>query len=243
MIIFIKNCRILLRGGVTLEKNGEADNLINEAIEPVQTPSKRKKVNYRKVGVLFLVAIAIVAVFYLFSMPGNGETAMQVSFVEGSARDLLAESPLVSRPETSAFEGQPGASEVANILLEEAASQGIQVSDEAAESFIQKSLDAYQMSEEELAYALEASGIAYSRYKESVKSQLMIAELLQKNVDLESVEVSDREVDEFIEANEEEFRDFFDDEEMLAVLKQKVHFKLLQDRQAELVMDYMSGLT
>ena len=158
------------------------------------------------------------------------------SAVQDDKKTSPAEEPLDARKETKNLENYD------DVLLEEVRKQKIEVSDKEVDGYIQKSLEAYDMSEDELKQYLQDYGITYQQYKEKLKSKLTISELVNENVDLDSVKVSEKEVNEFIEDNENEYQDVINDEETYEVLKSRVKFKLLADKQTELVMDYIDNL-
>ena len=91
--------------------------------------------------------------------------------------------------------------EIIKILVGEAAEEEITVSDQQIDEYIEASLKAFQMSEDELKGSLDARDVSYDQYREGVRSQILISELINDNVDLKSVSVSKSEIDDFIEDN------------------------------------------
>lgn len=129
------------------------------------------------------------------------------------------------------------------LLLEEAKKQNIKVNDTYVDDLIKKNLEAYKVDKEELNKNLQEAGISYEQFKEELSSKIMISELINKNVDLKSVKVSDKEVDNFIEKNKEDFQEFFNNEDDMEALKSRIKLKLLRDKQTDLVRDYVNTLT
>ena len=182
-----------------------------------------------------------ISVFAMFALKSGEEVELQGRLVEEVEAEPFTERQLDPERDSSALEREFTAKEATDLLLDEAENQNIEVSNEDVDDYIQQSLDAYQMSKEELRETLDSVGISYERYKEGVKSQLQIGKLLNE-IDLDSVEVSNEEVDDFIRFNEVEYQEFFDDDELLGVLRGRVKSKLLRDKQSGLVMDYLEDL-
>ncbi|MBI2145572.1 hypothetical protein HYU18_04600 [Candidatus Woesearchaeota archaeon] len=80
------------------------------------------------------------------------------------------------------------------------------------------------------------------QYKAELKDQIAIAQLVNKTLNLQDVKVSDEEVDEFVEQNRDAFGPFFDDPKDVADLKTRMRYKLLQDKQTEMVLEYADSL-
>lgn len=128
------------------------------------------------------------------------------------------------------------------LLVEEAKKQQINVEDKNVEDAIQKSLEAMSIDRQQFESELQKTGLTYDKYKEEVKTQLMISELINRNVNLTEVKVSDDEVNNYIESNKEDFKDFFGEEEALALLRDKVKALLLEKKQKGVVMEYVDSL-
>ena len=132
--------------------------------------------------------------------------------------------------------------EAHKVLLDEAKRQRIEVNDSTAENMIQRSLEAYKMPMEDFLKYLQDYNMTYDHYKESLKSELMISELVNRNVNLTDAKVSDSEVDAFIQAHKDELQDILSDKGALATLRSKVKSSLLQEKQAKLVLDYANSI-
>lgn len=127
-------------------------------------------------------------------------------------------------------------------LLIEAKKENIEVTNEQVEDFIQDGLEKNKISEEDFNQRLQESGMTKEQFKEDLQKQLIISELIKENVDLKSVEVSDKEVDDYLESHETEFADFLEDEEDSQALKSRVMMVLLRNKQTELISEYVDSL-
>ena len=128
------------------------------------------------------------------------------------------------------------------VLLKEAGKQGIVVNDTSVNELIKANLVVYQLSEPDFVLYLEQNGFTLEQYKAELKDQIAIAQLVNKTLNLQDVKVSDEEVDDFVEQNSDAFGPFLEDENDLADLKTRIRYKLLQDKQTELVLEYVENL-
>ena len=243
---------------------------IQTAIENIQIPisnevpnakvpntSKKRPFN-KKFGFIFVIAIILAVSLLVFfnskmndsqdKITGMATDASQLKVEDKSFEDEenAVEDDKKTPPKEEPFDAKKETQNLENfdnLLMEEAKKQNMEVSDGEVDNYIQKSLEAYDMSEDELKQYLQNYGVTYQQYKDELKSKLTISELVNKNVDLDSVKVSEKEVNGFIEENSNDFQDVINDEEAYEMLKSRVRSKILADKQTELISEYVESLS
>ena len=191
------------------------------------------------VSIVLLLLLVSSAVLLLKQKPGEAITG----FISKAGTEAVAEevSEQAEAPVGEAAEGLR-TEEVKQLLLQEAKEQKVEVNDTTVDSVISANLKAYEVSQEDFVKYLERNSLTYDQYKSELKLQLAIAELVNKNVDLQNVTVSDDEVNAFIEQNGDSFEDLLEDEGDAEILKSRIKGKLLQDKQSELIAEYVESL-
>jgi hypothetical protein len=192
--------------------------------------------------VLLLLLTSLSVYFFLSKSPINEVTGAATARVKTElepAQPTELEDPRLAEQQERIQQLDP--EQVTSSLLEEAGRQNIEITDEDADEFLKKGLEAYQLTEQDLQDQLDQAGVTYKEYIETLKEQLTVAELIKENVDLEKVSVSDGEVENFIQANSAAFQDILEDDD-LDFFKEKVRNKLLMDKQNDLVLDYVETL-
>jgi len=89
------------------------------------------------------------------------------------------------------------------VLLIEASSQGIEVTEEEVNASIKTILDSYMLTEEQLMDELESKGMPYQEFYDYYRNEIMITKLLEQ--DIGEPEVSDEEATAYYDANVERF--------------------------------------
>ena len=191
------------------------------------------------VSIVLLLLLVSSAVLLLKQKPGEAITG----FISKAGTEAVAEevSEQAEAPVGEAAEGLR-TEEVKQLLLQEAKEQKVEVNDTTVDSVISANLKAYEVSQEDFVQYLGQNNLTYDQYKSELKLQLAIAELVNKNVDLQNVTVSDDEVNAFIEQNGDSFEDLLEDEGDAEILKSRIKGKLLQDKQSELIAEYVESL-
>ena len=191
------------------------------------------------VSIVLLLLLVSSAVLLLKQKPGEAITG----FISKAGTEAVAEevSEQAEAPVGEAAEGLR-TEEVKQMLLQEAKEQKVEVNDTTVDSVISANLKAYEVSQEDFVQYLGQNNLTYDQYKSELKLQLAIAELVNKNVDLQNVTVSDDEVNAFIEQNGDSFEDLLEDEGDAEILKSRIKGKLLQDKQSELIAEYVESL-
>lgn len=228
--------------GISSKSNYDKYNTIdhNETLASINfTTRKQKKTFNKKLGIVIL--LLVIALFsFVFINKDNSQITGGISSFEGISNIEFKE-PLGSEEEIA--EARNLESEFyQELLLEEANNQDIEINDKEIDNYIEDTLKKYEISEQEFNQQLQDSDLTLQEFKEKLQSTLVISELLNQNVDLLSVEVSNEEVDDFIDENSQGFQDIIEDEDTIDILKQQVKFKLLADKQTDLVLDYIDTL-
>ena len=128
-------------------------------------------------------------------------------------------------------------------LLEEAQREQIKVNDSEIENTIKSNLDQFGISNEQLDTELKKAGLTYDEFKEKVKAQMEISTLINSKVNLSQITVSDDEINKYIDDNKQDFQDFLQNEQNLAILKAKVKSLLLKQKQTNAVLSYAESLS
>ena len=233
--------------------NGDTDKSISEGDNRATAGSLSKRKSYIKTGSIVLVLVILIALLLFFDADNSGNQ-FTFKFVQNpfSSTELQDDSDIKSDASSGSSQSSASAADdqqsiqpeqVKEVLLKEAEKEGIEVADSDVDKFIESNLDAYQMTKDELQQKLDETGVSYEQYHDAVKTQMAVAEVINRNVDLQNVKVSDSEVDSFIEENKNDLQDFFHDEEDLQTLRSMVKTKLMRDKQTELISEYVESLS
>ena len=125
------------------------------------------------------------------------------------------------------------------LLLDEAKKVGITVTDEELENQFETIIASRDMSKEDFISAIEEQGQTYTEFKDQYKDQTVSMMLINENVDLEDIKITEEEIDSFLEG--EDIVDMLDEEQQEA-LKLRVGQNLLNEKKAELVKVYVNKL-
>ena len=130
------------------------------------------------------------------------------------------------------------------LVLQEAEKNGVSTTDGEIDTYIQQVKAAHNINGEELEKYLAGSGYTLEEYKDSLREQIIISKFLTNELHLQNVSVSDSDVENFIEQNKEEFQFVFDeqDPDLEAQLRGRLRYKLMEEKQKELVSDYLESL-
>ena len=257
-----------IQGGEPSTDSGKAAS--SEELVNAPGPERRAlhsklfaRINGRNSKLLGLIAVAllVLAVFVAFwpnpqlqatggvtSINTPNTPAAESSGSFDNSQGFAVEAPgeqnsVRAQPDSAQPVGEKlNSKEAKAVLLEEAGKQGITVNDTAVNDVIKANLEVYQLSELDFVQYLERNGFTLEQYKAELKEQIAIAQLVNKTVKVQDVKVSDEEVDEFVEQNRDAFGPFFDDPKDVADLKTRIRYKLLQDKQTELVLEYVESL-
>lgn len=241
-------------GGVDLENVEKRDNdkSTSDGSSKTIAGSLSKRRSYIKAGSIILVILILIAGLLFFDVSNSGNQ-LTSKFVKNpfSSLELQDDTDIISEASSGSSQRSASATDeqqsiqpeqVKEVLLNEAEKEGIEVADSDVDKFIERNLDAYQMTKEELQQKLNETGVSYEQYHDAVKTQIAVAEVINRNVDLQNVKVSDSEIDLFIEENKKDLQDFFHDEEDLQTLRSMVNTKLLMEKQESLVLEFVKSL-
>ncbi len=130
------------------------------------------------------------------------------------------------------------------LLVQEANKRGVTVTDEEVGNYIEQAMTLNNIDRTEIERQLSELGYTFDEYKASLKESMSISKLLDQEIDLKNIRVSDSDVDNFIQKNQAEFQDIFNegDPELEQAFRVKVKQKLTQDKQQELVNSYVRSL-
>lgn len=83
-----------------------------------------------------------------------------------------------------------------------------------------------------------------SDLKKDIASQIMITKLLEEKLDTASLEVSDQEVDEYLENNAQAFEFFLEEEDqgLIDPIKEKIRSSMYKSKYQKAYDDYINGL-
>ena len=122
------------------------------------------------------------------------------------------------------------------VLVQEAEEEGITVTDEEVDSYIDETLQLVGLSKAELELSLQEPGLDFSNVEGLFKTQLLINKLFNESL-LSSVEVSDSEAKTYFNNNAEQFED-----EEFADVETDVKQMLLANKQRTALTTYVSML-
>ncbi len=86
---------------------------------------------------------------------------------------------------------------IERLQLQYAARSGVRVADDAVERTLQGMAERNKMSVTQLRQALERDGVSYAAFRESVRSQLIVRQLLERDINAR-INVAESEVDNFL---------------------------------------------
>ena len=110
------------------------------------------------------------------------------------------------------------------------------------QSTIQKGLVAYNITQAQLEQKLSDAGLSYDAYKQALKTQIEVSQVIANHVDLKNITVSDAEVEAYYQQNIDQFQDFQNNPDALAMLKLKIKSILLRNKQSVLVQQYVDSI-
>ncbi|MEK6967609.1 MAG: SurA N-terminal domain-containing protein [Nanoarchaeota archaeon] len=125
------------------------------------------------------------------------------------------------------------------ILLQEAQNQNIDVAQAQVDSYISAALAQSEVTKEQLNEKLAENNMTYEQLEVQVRNQLIMAKIIDQNVNLSSITVSEEEIDAYLAAHSEEFSDFTQKPSLLPQLRMRIKYTLLQKKQTAAVMDYL----
>lgn len=130
------------------------------------------------------------------------------------------------------------------LLLQEADKKGVAATDEEVEEYLEQIRTFSGLNESALEEQVSKWGYTLDEYRRSVKEMITVSSLLDKELDLRNISVSNSEVNSYMQKNKEEFRDIFSqgDTELESMLKSRVKQKLTLEKQQALVNNYMKSL-
>jgi hypothetical protein len=129
-------------------------------------------------------------------------------------------------------------------VLAEAKKEAVNTTDEEVDTFItalqqQNSLDSAQFEER-----VAAMGYTPEEYREKIKELIVSSKFLNEKLDLQNVSVSNKEIDDYMAENKQEFDDVIKEggPELEAQIRERVRLMLVQKKQDELVQTYMDSI-
>ncbi len=129
------------------------------------------------------------------------------------------------------------------LLLQEARKNGIEVTEQEVESYLGQLKSFNGLNEDELEEQIKITGFTIDEYRNNLKDAITISKLLNQELDLQKIVVSDSEVESVLNGNgdlEELLPE--DDLEFENALRDRIKQKLILDRQKELVSNYVESL-
>lgn len=129
------------------------------------------------------------------------------------------------------------------LLLQQAENKGIATTDEEVDLYLEQ-LQLLGYDENGLENLLAEQGYSLDEYRESVKDLITVSKLLNQELDLQNVQATDAEVNSFIQENQAEFQDIFDEgsPELESVFRERIKQQLSQEKQQEIVTNYIESL-
>lgn len=174
---------------------------------------KKNSTSYMVIGVLVL--IILLGGFYYFrgqfvSVMVNGQPIWRLTLIRELERQAGSDTleTLITK----------------TLILQEAGKQGISISPEELDEKIKELEDNFTSQGQDLDQLLEAQGMTRAQLREQIEIQLMINKIVG-----EEVEVSDEEVDEYLEANREYFPEA-DSEETRVGIKDQLEQEKLNEK-------------
>lgn len=129
------------------------------------------------------------------------------------------------------------------LLNQEAEKRSVRATSEEVDSYISAVKNISGLDDDALAGELEENGMTYDEYRQSVEDYITAYKLLDKELDLDNIKVSDKEIDIYINETEG-LGDFFvdADEESRLLLREKIRKDLRQDKIDKAVAEYIEQL-
>jgi len=124
------------------------------------------------------------------------------------------------------------------ILLKQAEKENIKVTDEEIEEEIVSFLDFSETDREQLDNYLEEKDVTVEEFHEDIEKKVKIKKLLNKEIDIDSVTVTDREIDSYLGAES----DLDYDDPLISAIREQAADRLLYLKQGILIKQYMEGL-
>jgi len=126
------------------------------------------------------------------------------------------------------------------LLLQEAEDKGIYATEEEVDNYLEQ-IKLSTGVEGNFEKIIADAGFTLEDYKESLKELITVSKLLDEVLDLQNVNVTDAEVNDYISANQD-LQQISEDEIDLDFLTVRIRQKLILDKQQELVDNYIQSL-
>lgn len=184
---------------------------------------------------ILVITVVIASIFLYYQIDSKEESSAHAKLNPTATGQAIGEQKI---------EDLIGArKEQERLLLSEIKKENISISDGELDAFIRKGVAAFNMSEKELQVRVRSTGMTFEEYREKLRKNLEISQLIRKKVDLQNVSVSEKEVDDFIDAHAADFGDLLKDESKLSLIKSNIRMNLIRDKQMALVREYIAMLS
>lgn len=196
----------------------------NRILTPILNFLKKKKNSTPSLVVAFLVIIILLGGLYYFrsqfiSATINGQPIWRLSLIreleQQAGKDTLES--LITK----------------TLILQEAKKQNITASKEEIDQKMKELEESFTSQGQNLEELLEAQGLTRDQLREQIEIQLIIEKIVG-----EEVEVTDQELNDYIEANKDFFPEDSDPEEMRASLREQ----LKQEKANENIQSWLESL-
>ena len=127
------------------------------------------------------------------------------------------------------------------VMLQEAEDQGIEVTDEDVDENI-AALTQQFGGEEGLEEAMEAEGLDDDSLRGFLRENLMIEKLMEQNLDLESIEVTEEEKEDYYAQLEQNWEEQGQESMPYEEVEEEIALQLQQQKQQEMQMEYLQEL-
>ncbi len=128
-----------------------------------------------------------------------------------------------------------------NVMFQEARDQGIEVSDDEVEENIEALKEQFD-GEEGLAQAMEAEGLTEESLREYLRENMMIESLLSRNLDLDNIEVTEEEKQDYYGQLQESWEEQGQEEASFEEVEPQITQQLQQQKVQEKQMSYIQEL-
>lgn len=128
-----------------------------------------------------------------------------------------------------------------NVMLQEAEDQGIEVTDEEIEQNIEGLTEQFG-GEEGLQTAMEAEGLDDDSLRGFLRENLMIENLMSQNLNMNDIEVTEEEKEEYYAQLEEQWEEQEQESVPYEEVEEQIAQQLQQQKQQELQMNYLEEL-
>lgn len=133
--------------------------------------------------------------------------------------------------------------EINEKLVKEVEKNDIEVLDSEVDDFINEGLSISNISKEDFEEQLSSVNLTIDEYKDQLKEQIAISKLIEENVDIESVTVTKKEVNDLFEKEMSDVEDLFEDDEYAKeMILQRLEFEIKQQKQQKLILEYVESL-